>query len=303
MSESQSPRLPPNQQLIRTGRWPVVGESSPRLDDSPWQLEVVGCVQEPRCFSLPDLANAGLVDRLIDIHCVTRWSKFDCQFRGLPLRNILTEETIGAEARFVSFVARSDRQHSSSLPLNTALELDCLLAVEAEGQPLAPEHGGPLRLIVPEKYFYKSVKWLERIELLTEDRLGYWEADAGYHNEADPWLEQRYVAATISKQLAAKLLATRDFSARDLLGLSAADRDLTGLVGSEGDIASCRFPSLHPAGREFFPSKFIECQTRGSGPPWRLFCRRRPGRCRFFSRRSARYGSAGQLLIWHHIWQ
>src|SRR5205085_4547294 len=125
--------------------------------------------------------------------------------------------------------ARSERGHSTSLPLADALALDTLVALTHEGAPLEPIHGGPVRTVVPERYFYKSVKWLERIELLAEDRLGYWEAEAGYHNNADPWLEQRYMAPNLDRLLVSSLLAARDFSNLDLRSIHAAGMDLRGL--------------------------------------------------------------------------
>ena len=103
------------------------------------------------------------------------------------------------------------------------------MAYESNGNPLPVDHGGPLRLIVPGRYFYKSLKWLERIELLAEDRLGYWEAESGYHNTADPWREERYMAPALDKQEAARLLAKRDFSGRNLRSIAAAGMDLAGL--------------------------------------------------------------------------
>ncbi len=142
---------------------------------------------------------------------------------------------------FVSFKARSDRCHSTSLPWAEAIRLGAFIAWSVNGGPLPREHGGPLRMIVPGKYFYKSLKWLETIERLPADRLGYWEAEAGYHNAADPWLEQRYVASSLNRQQAAALIASRDFSARDLRGLSAADRELEGLQAVQALLRNADF--------------------------------------------------------------
>ena len=192
------PRLPPNQQLITTDRWPLVGERSPRDDTSPWTITIGGLVNESKTFSLDDLRALAQIEKTLDIHCVTRWSRFDMTFGGVALAAVLPDNIINPSTRFVSFVARTDRAHSSSLPLDELRQLDAMLATTANGQPLTTEHGGPVRLIVPGKYFYKSVKWLERIECLAEDRLGFWESDAGYHNGADPWLEQRYIAPGIT---------------------------------------------------------------------------------------------------------
>jgi hypothetical protein len=157
------------------------------------------------------------------------------------LADVLQAAQIAPEARFVSFVARSERAHSASLPLDDALRLETLLALEVEGMPLPTEHGGPVRTIVPGRYFYKSLKWLERIELLSEDRLGHWEATAGYHNTADPWLEQRYIAPSLTKQQAQALIAARDFSGRDLRGIVAAGHDLSNLVARQALLRDADF--------------------------------------------------------------
>jgi Sulfite oxidase and related enzymes len=226
----RSSRLPPGQQLAAAHKWPVVGECKPCALDNPWTLEVAGCVARPRVYSLVELAQLPQRSRKVDIHCVTRWSKFDQEFAGVELSQLIAAAQPTAAARFVSFVARSPRDHSTSLPLADALELGTLVATQHAGRPLAVEHGGPVRVIVPERYFYKSVKWLAKIELLADDRLGYWEAVAGYHNHADPWQEERYVASKITRREAAELIRRRDFTGLDLLGLDASQRDLTGLV-------------------------------------------------------------------------
>jgi hypothetical protein len=200
-------------------------------------------------LTFDDLVAGPLVERSIDIHCVTRWTRLQVPFRGIPLDHLLSADQIEPQAAFVSFLAKSNSGHSSSVPLEIARR--SLLALYAEGQPLSREHGGPLRVIVPDKYFYKSVKWLERIELLSEDTLGYWERDAGYHNGADPWTEQRYMAAKLSKQEAARLLKTRDFSALDLRGLDASGRDLTGLLACGALLRNANFQNTILRGADF----------------------------------------------------
>ena len=222
-------RLPPNQQLVRGKRWPIVGERTPRVDDSPWTITVAGCVESERTYALTALEAMPQITRTIDVHCVTRWSKPQMEFTGIRLAQLIGTRSTRQwtdEAQYVSFVARSERAHSTSLPLSEVLQLDPLVALRAEGQPLATEHGGPVRMVVPGKYFYKSVKWLEQIVLLPQDRLGYWEADAGYHNVADPWREERYMAPTLTKQEAVLLIEQRNFADRDLRSIVATDRDL-----------------------------------------------------------------------------
>ncbi len=224
-------RLPPHQQLVASGKWPMVGESAPDAArrDKPWQVRVSGLVARPQTWSVKELRALPQVDVRVDIHCVTRWSKPRMRLGGVLLRTVLDACQPLPAARFVSFVARSARRHSTSLPLADALELDTLLALSYEGEPLAEQHGGPIRTVVRERYFYKSLKWLEEIRVVAEDELGYWEKEAGYHNHADPWQEQRYIIPHIDNRLYRRLLKTRDFSGRDLLGIRAAGRNLTGL--------------------------------------------------------------------------
>lgn len=230
MANSSESSLPPGQQLAAPDKWPVVGERSPRASFLPWEICVEGLVQSPRRWPLADLMRLPVHDRAIDIHCVTRWSKPAVRFRGVRLSDLLGLSQPMPEARFVSFIARSERSHSTSLALADAFALETLVAWEADGEPLAIEHGGPVRVVVPGRYFYKSLKWLERIELLSEDRLGYWEAMAGYHNGADPWHEQRFMAPRLTRQEAAKVLRSRNWTGLDLRSLDARDRDLAGLM-------------------------------------------------------------------------
>lgn len=235
------PRLPPNQQLVAGDRWPYVGERSCLPVDGPWMIHVTGLVKRPITIPLVQLAQFPQTQITTDIHCVTRWSKFDVTFGGVLLGDLLKSAEPDPAARFVSFVARTERQHSSSMPLDRALKLGTLLATSFEEQPLPSDHGGPVRGVVPGKYFYKSVKWLERIEILEKDRLGFWESDAGYHNGADPWLEQRYIAGSIDRREAARLIETRDFSGMNLLSLDASQRDLRGLNASNALLRNANF--------------------------------------------------------------
>lgn len=244
-------RLPPGQQLAAQNKWPFVGEKSPADRSDPWTLTIAGCVQAPRTLSLDDVRALPRVERRIDIHCVTRWSKFDVPFGGATLASVLELARPTSDARFVSFVARSERAHSSSLPLADALALDSLAAWEHDGRPLPVEHGGPLRLIVPARYFYKSVKWVERIDLLAEDRLGFWEAMAGYHNVADPWREQRYLAPSLSRLEMRAVLASRNFGARDLRGLDAQGHDLAGLNAAGAVLRDADFRRANLRGASF----------------------------------------------------
>jgi DMSO/TMAO reductase YedYZ molybdopterin-dependent catalytic subunit len=239
MFEDRRGKLPPGQQLLRPGRWPPVGEKPPAGPFHTWTLQLRGLFNTPRSIPLEQLLAEPLEDQSIDIHCVTRWSRLGVAFRGIPLARLLSPDQIDPRAQYVSFVARSSRGHSSSISLEVAQT--ALLALYAEGKPLSAEYGGPLRVIVPDRYFYKSVKWLEAIELLEEDQLGYWERDAGYHNRADPWIEERYLASGVNKRQANQLIASRDFSNLDLMGIDASDRDLSSLTAINALLRNANF--------------------------------------------------------------
>jgi hypothetical protein len=210
----------------------VVGEKAPRSGPTPWSLTLCGAVESPLTFSLTELAALGTVERAIDIHCVTRWSRPAMLFRGVPLPVLLAHAIPTESARFVWMEARSERNHGTSLPLASVIDLCPLLVTHADGRPLPTENGGPLRIVCPGKYFYKSLKWVEKIELLPDDRLGYWESTAGYHNGADPWKEERYVAPTVPPKLLEFALRERTFRGLDLRGADLRGRDLTGLRAS-----------------------------------------------------------------------
>ena len=218
--------LPPGQQLVASEKWPFVGERKPLDSDAPWSLEIKGLVDEPITYYLDSLLQLPAIEMTVDIHCVTRWSRLGVNFRGVMLEALIDQAKPQPASQYVSFVARSKRKHSTSLLLDEAIQLKTMIAYEVDGEPMPLEHGGPIRSIVPGKYFYKSVKWLEKIELLADDRLGYWEAEAGYHNNADPWNEERYMAATLNKREAKALIDSRDFRGHDLRSIEARDRDL-----------------------------------------------------------------------------
>ncbi len=233
--------LPPRQQLAAPGKWPVVGEREPKVTSEPWTISVLGCVVRPHVFSLAELRALPQVERMIEIHCVTRWSKLGVTFRGVLLSEVLKIVRPTNAANFVSFVARSERNHDTSLPLSKDMQDDVLLVFMAEGKPLEEIHGGPIRVVTPGRYFYKSLKWLERIELLAEDRLGYWERTAGYHNGADPAKEERYFAVGLSRSEAAALLAARMIAGQELLNLSASGLELNRLNARSARLRNADF--------------------------------------------------------------
>jgi DMSO/TMAO reductase YedYZ molybdopterin-dependent catalytic subunit len=182
-------RLPPGQSL--TQKFPVLhyGPTPHYPDLTQWDLRVFGLVEEEKTFSFDDILAMPRAKVVVDIHCVTRWSKFDTFWEGVLFRDFLQYVGVKPEAEFV--IAHGEYGYTTNLPLEAMLGDDVLLAYLYDGKPLDPEHGYPLRTLVPEKYFWKSAKWLRGLEFAAQDKLGFWE-QAGYHNGADPWLEQRF---------------------------------------------------------------------------------------------------------------
>jgi DMSO/TMAO reductase YedYZ molybdopterin-dependent catalytic subunit len=181
-------RLPPGQYL--TEKWPVLHAGTvPEVDLATWDFRVFGEVGEPLTLTYDELQALPNSELTVDIHCVTRWSRFDTRFRGVHWGELANVVHPKPGARFV--VAHAEQGFTSNVPL-TALEApDSLIAWEADGEPLSSEHGWPLRLVVASRYFWKSAKWLRGLELLTTDQPGFWER-YGYHNDADYEKEQRY---------------------------------------------------------------------------------------------------------------
>ena len=161
----------------------------PHTDLATWDFKVFGEVEEPVTLTYDELKQLPATEVTVDIHCVTRWSRFDTSFRGVHWRELAKLVRPKPSARFV--VAHAEQGFSSNVPLSLLQEDESLVAYEADGEPLTPEHGWPLRLVVPQRYFWKSAKWLRAIELTAVDRPGFWER-YGYHNDADYWKEQRY---------------------------------------------------------------------------------------------------------------
>jgi DMSO/TMAO reductase YedYZ molybdopterin-dependent catalytic subunit len=181
-------RLPPGQSI--TYKWPVLHAGDvPRIDLGTWRLRVFGAVEEEASWSWSELLALPQSRIRSDIHCVTRWTKLDNDWEGVATRDLLARVRVRPEARFV--LAHGHGGYTTNLPLADFAAEDSILAHRHDGEPLAPEHGWPLRLVVPRLYFWKSAKWIEGIELLVQDRLGYWE-EGGYHRRGDPWQEQRY---------------------------------------------------------------------------------------------------------------
>jgi DMSO/TMAO reductase YedYZ molybdopterin-dependent catalytic subunit len=183
-----SNRIPPGQHL--TDRFPVLHYGSvPRFDPQSWDLKVFGLVDEPLTLSYDQFLQLPMVRIVVDIHCVTTWSKLDTVWEGVLFREFVTPAAMQPEARFVT--VHCEQGYTTNLPLEVLMDDDVLLAYRYDDAPLAPEHGYPLRLLVPKRYFWKSAKWVRGIELMAEDHLGFWEV-RGYHNNAEPWKEERY---------------------------------------------------------------------------------------------------------------
>jgi DMSO/TMAO reductase YedYZ molybdopterin-dependent catalytic subunit len=181
-------RLPPGQYL--TEKWPVLHAGSvPDVDLTTWDFRVWGEVDEPLRLSWDEFTELPTAEVTQDIHCVTRWSRFDTTFRGVPWS--VVRERVGQRPSARYAIAHAEQGFTANVPA-AFLERDgALLATHADGEALTPEHGFPLRLVIPGKYFWKSAKWLRGIELTAADRPGFWER-YGYHNDADPWQEERY---------------------------------------------------------------------------------------------------------------
>jgi DMSO/TMAO reductase YedYZ molybdopterin-dependent catalytic subunit len=182
-------RLPPGQYL--TEKWPVLHAGSvPEYRDlSTWTLRVFGEVENELELSWDQLHELPRRSNVQDIHCVTRWSRFDAQFDGVHWSELAKLAVPRPTARFA--IAHAEAGFTANVPLSYLEAEDALLATHADGEPLTTEHGYPLRLVIPGKYFWKSAKWLRALELSSVDRPGFWER-YGYHNDADPWQEQRY---------------------------------------------------------------------------------------------------------------
>jgi len=187
-SPKRDPRLPPGQ--VRTDKWPVLQYGSvPRIELATWDLRIDGLVEHPQRFTWEEFQALPRVHVKSDIHCVTRWSRFDNVWEGVSLTEMLRRAGPKPEARFV--IIRAEQGYTTNLPLAELVDEDVLLADKHDGEPLTPEHGWPLRLVVPRRYFWKSAKWVRALELTAADQPGFWERN-GYHNEADPWNEERY---------------------------------------------------------------------------------------------------------------
>ena len=181
-------RLPPGQRL--TEGWPVLHYGGiPRIDLAQWEFGIVGLVEEEVTLSWDQFMALPQVRLRADIHCVTAWSRFDNDWEGVRFRDVMALANVSPEAKHVMF--HSYGGYTTNVPLEDLLGDDVLLAHSHDGRPLDPEHGWPLRGMIPHLYFWKSAKWVRGIEFISEDRPGFWEM-YGYHMHGDPWTEERY---------------------------------------------------------------------------------------------------------------
>lgn len=181
-------RLPPGQRLVTD--WPVLDLGvQPDVNRQNWRLRIEGLVQAPLRLTLDEFLALPQATRRNDIHCVTQWSRYDNAWDGVPVADLLALARVKDEARFVSLTSYDG--YTTNLTLDDFARPENLFAHAWEGAPLTREHGGPVRLVVPHLYFWKSPKWITRVELLREDRPGFWEV-RGYSNRGDPWIEERY---------------------------------------------------------------------------------------------------------------
>jgi DMSO/TMAO reductase YedYZ molybdopterin-dependent catalytic subunit len=178
--------LPPGQ--YETFDFPVLSAGpTPHTELDAWNLTVDGEIDDPRTWTWEEFLALPSEDITVDIHCVTKWSKFGTSWHGVSLDTLLAEVETVAE----HVLAVCDGGYTTNMPLEDVLDGRAWVAYEYEGQPLESEHGGPARLLVPHLYLWKSAKWVRRLELLARDEPGFWE-QLGYHNYGDPWAEQRY---------------------------------------------------------------------------------------------------------------
>jgi DMSO/TMAO reductase YedYZ molybdopterin-dependent catalytic subunit len=184
-------RLPPGQALTR--KWPVLHAGpTPSFDRAGWDFHIFGLVRRQTTFSFEEFVSLLRAKVLADMHCVTRWSKLDNLWEGVPTKELLNHVELLPEARFV--MVHCEYGFTTNLPAADFFAEDCLFAMRHNGVDLEPDHGFPVRLVVPRLYAWKSAKWVRGIEFMAEDQAGFWESwdHGGYHMRGDPWVEERF---------------------------------------------------------------------------------------------------------------
>jgi DMSO/TMAO reductase YedYZ molybdopterin-dependent catalytic subunit len=184
----EAERLPPGQHLVTD--WPVLDLGMhPAITPERWELEVFGAVERRTKWNWARFRGLPQTRTVSDIHCVTTWSRYDNGWEGVATRDLLAAVMPRPDARFL--LLQSYDGYTTNLALDDFAAEDAILAHSWQGAPLTEAHGGPVRLVLPHLYFWKSAKWLQRIEFRAAHRPGFWE-DRGYHDRGDPWTEQRY---------------------------------------------------------------------------------------------------------------
>jgi len=187
-SRPEESRLPPGQHLVRN--WPILDlGQTPNVAREVWRLDITGVVEFPTSWTWHDLISAPQTHKVSDIHCVTSWSRYDNNWDGVTTHDLM--EAVQPKPEATHVLLTSNDGYTTNLSLEDFSSPEALLVHSWEGQPLPLDHGGPVRLVVPHLYFWKSAKWLRRIEFATADHPGFWEV-RGYHNHGDPWREERY---------------------------------------------------------------------------------------------------------------
>jgi len=181
-------RLPPGQSL--TLKWPVLHQGTvPRFDPSTWDFRVTGFLERPLRLTWEEFSHLPMTAVTADMHCVTRWSRFDVRWEGVAFTEVLKLISLKPAAKFV--MVEAEQGYTSNVPLADLLRPTTLFALQHNGEPLPAEHGYPARLVVPHLYAWKSVKWVRGLEFMTQDAPGFWEEN-GYSMYGDPFQEQRY---------------------------------------------------------------------------------------------------------------
>ena len=187
-SRPEESRLPPGQHLVKN--WPILDlGQTPNVAREVWRLDITGVVEFPTSWTWHDLISAPQTHKVSDIHCVTSWSRYDNNWDGVTTHDLL--EAVQPKPEATHVLLTSNDGYTTNLSLEDFSSPEALLVHSWEGQPPPLDHGGPVRLVVPHLYFWKSAKWLRRIEFATADHPGFWEV-RGYHNHGDPWREERY---------------------------------------------------------------------------------------------------------------
>ncbi len=187
-ADPEHDRLPPGQRLVTD--WPVLDMGyQPTIPDHLWRLTIDGHVERPVTWKWAEFLAQQQTELMTDIHCVTQWSRYDNVWKGVSVADLLALVVPKASAAHVIF--HSYDGYTTNVALDVFAAPEVMLAHSWQGQPITKEHGGPVRIVIPRYYFWKSAKWIKRIEFSDVDKPGFWEV-RGYHNVGDPWLEQRY---------------------------------------------------------------------------------------------------------------